>query len=204
MAKYRTKKGDTLRSLSKKYGVKRKKLRKLNPDMKFGKAKSKGGKGFKKFDKDTVLKLGKGVGQPFWKSEVLQDPTYAAFDRNFEYNRSKVHDEFLALKDKLARDLVRQDARYDQQRVEGTRGVNRSMDNRGLYRSGQRHMGLGRMNNKIDFEREQYVSGQGEVREEGRRKKQEAIGDLKRQRAEERLGARSRLTARDAETKYGI
>jgi len=143
-------------------------------------------------------------GMPKWKAELYEDPAYAAFDRNFEYNRSKVQDSFINLKNRLKRDLLRQDTRYDQQRVEGERGIDRSMENRGLYRSGQRHVGIGRMNNKIDFEREHFISGQGEAREEGRRAKQDAIGSLKRQRAEERINARSRLTDRDATTKYGI
>ncbi len=196
MAKYRTSKKDTLRSLAEKYGVTRKRLRDLNPDTKFGK------KGKKKLGGGDILRLGKGVGTPMWRSEVLQDPTYAAFERQFEYNRGKLGSDFVALKDKLKRDLQRQEGIYDQQRIQGHRGIDESMDNRGIFRSGQRHVERGQLSNRIDDTRQRFIDSQGETREEGRRAKREGISSLKRQRAEERVNARSRLTDRDATTKY--
>ncbi len=45
MAKYVASQGDTLKSLAKKYGLTRKRIRALNPDLKFGKGKKFGGKG---------------------------------------------------------------------------------------------------------------------------------------------------------------
>jgi len=200
MGKTRTKKGSTLRKLSKKYGVKGKTLRELNPDMKgqWGK------KGKKKLDKDTMIRLGKGVGIAPWRAELLEDPTYAAFDRNFEFNRDSVHDSFQRLKDRQRIDLTRQDARFDKQRIDNTRQIDRGMEDRGLYRSGQRGIETGRMNNDIDVSRREFTGQQKDARIAGRQAKQEALGALKRNRAEERIGARSRLTERDAQTKYGF
>lgn len=204
MAKYTTKKKDTLKSLAEKWGVTRKRLRELNPDVKFGKSKKKGGKGFKKLDPGQVLKLGKGVGVPQWKAELLEDPTYAAFDRQFDYNRSKLQSDFIALKDRLKRDLERQEGVFQEQERQGLEGIDRSMENRGLYRSGQRGIERGELSNRIADSRQRFIDTQGETREEARRAKREGIADLKRRRAEERLQARTRLTQRDAETKFMV
>lgn len=199
MARYRTTKKDTLRKLAKKYGVTRKRLRQLNPDVKFGK---KGGR--KKIGADTVLKLGKGVGTPFWRSEIMQDPTYAAFDRQFDYNRGNIRSDFLALKEKQKVDLMRQDVNFENSRRVGLQGVDRSMDNRGVFRSGQREVQRGEVRDNVARARTQFIDQQGDTLRKARVDKQRAIGDLKRRRAEERVAARTRLTDRDAETKYGI
>lgn len=204
MAKYRAKKGDTLKKLAKKYGVSRKQLRELNPDIKFGKAKKKGGKGFKNIDKDTLLRLGKGVGQPIWKSEILQDPGYAAFDRNFEYNRSKLQDAFLTYRDQQKVDRERAMADFLDQQTKSARNIDTNASQRGMFRSGQRHVSHGRLQNDMDRLRGKFDASQADSLEEARRRKREGIGDLKRKRAEERLSARDRLTMRDAETKYGF
>lgn len=203
MAKYSAGKKDTLKSLAEKYGVTRKRLRSLNEDISFGKSKKKGGEGFKSL-KGQEIRLGKGVGTPKWRSEILADPTYAAFERQFDYNRGKLGSDFIALKNRLGRDLQRQQGIYDQQLIEGQRGVDETMDNRGLFRSGQRHIDRGRVKNNIDDQRQRFIDTQGETREEARRQKREAIADLKRQRGEQRLQARDRLTMKDAETKYGF
>lgn len=202
MAKYQAGKKDTLAALAEKYGVTRKRLRELNPDVKFGKAKKKGGQGFQDLAGQTI-RLGKGVGQPMWRAEILEDPTYAAFERQFEFNRGRLGSDFLALKDRIMRDRVRQQGIYDQQFAEGLRGINQSMENRGLFRSGMRSVEEGRLKNRIDDTRQRFIDNQNETVEEARRQKREGISDLKRQRAEERLGARTRLTDRDAQTKYG-
>lgn len=202
MAKYTTGKKDTLKSLAEKYGVTRKRLRELNPDVTFGKSKKFGGKGFKTLDPDQVLRLGAGIGVPEWRSEILEDPSYAAFDRQFDYNRSKIQSDFIALKDRLKRDLQRQEGVYQDQTRQGLEGIDQSMENRGLFRSGQRGIKRGELQNRIADQRQRFIDSQGETREEARRTKREGIADLKRRRAEERLGARTRLTDRDATTKF--
>lgn len=201
MAKYLAKKGDTLKKLAKKYGVKRKTLRELNPDMKFGKAKSKGGEGFAKL-KGEEIRLGEGVGTPMWKTELLQDPKYAGFLRKFDFDRDVLGDQFQALKDRQARELVRKDVEFDNQLIDNHQRINENADSRGLFRSGQRHIDRGDATSKMALKRQSYVDSQGEAREEGRRAKREGIAELKRKRSEERLGARERLSVRDAETEY--
>lgn len=180
MAKYVASEGDTLKSLAKKYGLTRKRIRALNPDMVFGKGKKYGGKGFRDLDGRTI-RLGKAVSRKDIDSEnqfqrpqdmgptdrmgeILQDPKYAAFLRNYDYDIAKIRSDFTSLGDRLDRDLVRQDALYDQQRTEGLRGVDRSMENRGLFRSGQRHMNRGRVVNDIDMARQRYRDDVGERR----------------------------------------
>ena len=137
-----------------------------------------------------------------WRAEVLQDPTYAAFERQFEYNRSKIGSDFIALKERLKRDAERYDVKHRMDRRDGLQGINKSMENRGLYRSGQRHTERGDLKNRFSMNRQNFRDEQGERREEARRNKREGIADLKRDRAEERLDARSRLTDRDATTEY--
>ncbi len=218
MAKYVASQGDTLKSLAKKYGLTRKRIRALNPDLKFGKGKKLGGKGFKDLSEQTI-RLGKAVerdaidpGNQYTreharrdrKAELLQDPKYAAFLRNFDHDISTARGDFTSFSDRLDRDLERQDVLYDQQRTDGLRGVDRSMDNRGLFRSGQRGMERGRVINDIDLARQRHQDDVGERRLSAQRDRDTAVGDLRRARDEERLGARERLTMRDAETRFGF
>lgn len=139
---------------------------------------------------------------PEWKSELLADPTYAAFERQFEYNRGKLGSDFIALKERLKRDRQRQKGVWQQQRKQGLQGINESMENRGLFRSGQRHLERGELKNRIADQRQRFIDQQGETREEARRTKRESISNLKRQRAEERVNARARLSDKDATTKF--
>lgn len=214
MAKYRTTKGDTLKSLAKRYGVKRKTLRELNEDVQFGGAKKKGHKGFQKLDKGTILKLGADVkrkdldprnqvrpGQ-LRRAELLQDPKYAAFLRNFDYDRSMLRSDFAADRAAEYRELDRMGSEWDYQLDENLRGVDRAMANRGVFRSGQRHLERGRSVNDIDRLRQRYRDQMNERILSGQRTRDRGIADLKRARDEERLGARERLTLRDAETEY--
>ena len=211
MAKHVGSQGDTLKSLAKRYGLTRKRIRTLNPDVKFGKGKKFGGKGFKDLD-GQMLRLGKTIkrsdideGNRYDRtSEILQDPKYAAFLRNYDYDIAKIRSDFTSLGDRLDRDIERQGAMFDQQRIDGLRGVDRSMENRGLFRSGQRHMERGRTINNIEMARQRYNDDVGERRLSAQRDRDTRIADLGRARDEERLGARERLTMRDAETRYGF
>ena len=200
MAKYTAKQGDTLRKLAKKYGVTRKELRELNPDVKFGKGKKKGGKGFKDLG-DQEIRLGPGVGPRGGK--LLQDPKYSAFLRNFDYQRDKLQSDFIEFKNRQSRDLARQEPLWARQREDAFRGIDTGAENRGLYRSGQRLLDRGRANSALMQQRQGYIDAQGEAREEARRTKQSGIADLKRRKAEEKLQAGERLTMRDANIEYG-
>lgn len=202
MAKYVGKKGDTLGKLARRYGLTKKQLRKLNPDVKFGKRKSKGGKGFRAL-KGQEIRLGKGVGQPRWKAELLQDPKYSAFLRQFDYDKDKLNNDFIETKNRQARDLARQEDIFREDLINRHRGIDRDSSSRGMFRSGERARTRGRATNELNAERQRFIDIQGEDREEARRNKREAIAGLKRDKMEEKLAARERLTLRDANTEYG-
>ena len=142
------------------------------------------------------------AGVPKWKAKLLQDPKYAAFLRKFDFDRDVLHDNFQALKDRQKRELARQDVTFDRDLTRNLEGVDRATDNRGMFRSGQRHLDRGTATSDMALARQRYVDEQGENREAGRRAKREGIASLKRSRSEERLGARERLSMRDAETEY--
>lgn len=205
MAKYTAEAGDTLAKLARRYGVKRRSLRELNPDLKFGKGKKAGGQGWRDLD-GQELRLGKGVGmgKPGWKGVLMQDPKYAAFLRNFDVQRDLTQDRFLQLRDRQNRELERMEPVWSRQREDAFRNVDRSMDSRGVFRSGQRHIERGLRESAIAQARQGYIDQQGEAREAARRSKKEELMGLKRSKMEEKLGARTRLSERDAQTRYGF
>lgn len=197
MGRYVAKKNDTLAKIARRYGVDRKTLRKLNKDTKFGKA------GNWKDIKGEELRLGKGVGQPQWKAELMQDPKYAAFQRQFAFDYDKIKDDFIRLRQRQGRDLARMEPVWQRQREDAFRNIDQSFGSRGLYRTGARVLGRGRADSSITQARQGYIDAQGEALEQARYDKHAALNQLKRNRSNERLATRERLALRDAETKYG-
>jgi len=204
MAKYTTSKKDTVASLAEKYGVTRKRLRDLNADTLGHKGDDHRIGRDQAIGKGTSLRLGNGVGQPQWKAQLLEDPTYAAFERQFTFNRGKLGSDFIALKEKRKRDSLRQMAMYDEQEKAGLTNIDESAENRGMFRSGRRHVDRGDLVNRMDDTRQRYTDQGNEAIEAGRRAKREGITALKNSRSEARLDARSRLSDRDAQTKFGF
>lgn len=199
MAKYRTSKGDTLKSLAKQYGVTRKRLRNLNPDFDFGNKK----RGFNKIKKGSLMRLGKGVGTPLWQSEILQDPTYDAFLRSKNYNTGRLNSDFETLKTDLDVKLKRQDNIYANNRIQGMRGIDQSASSRGMYRSGARGRERNRFDERATSTLNTFVNRQSDLRDAGRRKMEAGEGDWTRKDTDAKQAARTRLTDRDAQTKYG-
>ena len=205
MAKYVGKKKDTLRKLAKRYGVTRKSIREMNPDMKFGKAKDNGGKGFKRLGGEEI-RLGKGIGPGSMRARLLQDPKYAAFLRKFDYDRDKIRSDFIDEYGKDGQqsiDLARMEPIWNRQLSDTQRNTDRASDAQGMYRSGQRLLERGRNSSLANQQRQGYIDRQGDERTNAIQAKREALSGMKRTKMEEKKSTRERLTMRDATTKYG-
>ena len=203
MAKYTTTKNDTLRSLAARFGVTTKALRTGNVATMKG---DWGGKGKKKLTLGTVIKLGTGVGRgQARRAELLTDSSYAAFLRQYKSSRDSVKSTFQALKDQqddvdLPRFVVNNDRVTDRNLGD----INEESDSRGMFRSGERERDRATEEGDSTMRYTNFTGDQSSELERERRKKQDTLTGMKLARAEERVDARSRITDREATTKYGL
>ena len=203
MAKYTTTKNDTLRSLAARFGVTTKALRTGNVATMKG---DWGGKGKKKLTPGTVIKLGTGVGRgQARRAELLTDSSYAAFLRQYKSSRDSVKSTFQALKDqqKLV-DLPRFVVNNDRVTDRNLGDINEESDSRGMFRSGERERDRATEEGDSTMRLTNFTGDQSSELERARREKANVLAGMRLSRAEERVDARSRITDREATTKYGL
>lgn len=223
MAKYKVKSGNTLKQIARRNGISIARLKKLNP-----------GLTKKTLTPGKRIKLGKGVGgrntsrggssttgpqakdlapSPEAKAaarqekrtvRLMQDPAYAAFMRQMGFDESEIESNLTALKASYDRQIVRQTPIFADQRLKAETAANRSADNRGLFRSGQRLFDVADRQSQVDLTEEQFRTGIQDSKLEASVDRDKKLNTLERMRQEEAVSARDRLTSEDAQTKYGF
>jgi len=202
MAKYTTTKNDTLRSLAARFGVTTKALRTGNVATMKG---NWGGKGKKKLTPGTVIKLGAGVGRgQARRAELLTDSSYAAFLRQYKSSKDSVKSTFQALKDQQDVDLTRFNVNNDRVTDRNLVDIDEEADSRGMFRSGERGRDRATEAGDSAMRFTNFTGDQSSELERARRKKQDTLAGMRLARGEERIDARSRITDREATTKYGL
>jgi hypothetical protein len=132
---------------------------------------------------------GKSVTEP-----LLADQGFAKFMRGQQFNESQIQSSLQAAQEAAARRISGQAGVYDQQRTDARRGTNQGYESRGMFRSGGRLGALHRGQTSIDRNQTTFESGIGEAKAQMERDAAQKIAGGRRQRAEEELGARDRLT----------
>ena len=129
---------------------------------------------------------------------LLADQSYAAFMRRMQFDESQIQSSLQAAQEAAVRRIQGQAGIYDKQREQGAKGVDQGFESRGMYRSGGRLNALNESRMGIDVQQRQFESGVQESKAQMERDAASKISDMRRQRAEEELSARDRLTTRSA------
>lgn len=125
---------------------------------------------------------------------LLEDPTYAAFDRARRTQALQVQNDL----DKSQADLATQrriaGVKFDSAQREGLQTANDLAESRGMFRSGGRLQARGEVTRDVQQARSEnelnYVTGRRDLQDNANRQ----IQDLSRERDEQELAARTRLT----------
>lgn len=130
--------------------------------------------------------------------DLLADQQYNTFLRKMQFDESEIQSGLVAAKEAARRRIDAQSGLYDQQRMQGARGVDDSFEARGMYRSGGRLKSLNENRMGIDRQQAQFESGIHSQSAEAERQAAGKIAEMRRNRAEQELAARDRLTLRSA------
>lgn len=133
---------------------------------------------------------------------VMKDPAYAAFARRAQLQEAEAQNDLAAFRDEATSAMRLQAGRYDQQRQDVARGHDRDFESRGMFRAGERIKRTADDQARVTFEQQNYELGQRSALAQRERATASTIAALKRQRAEEAVSARQRLTQRAAERAY--
>jgi len=131
---------------------------------------------------------------------TLSDPTFSAFLRNQGVRESEIQSEQAALVDRIARQRNLGSLGYDLQQEQAEKGTDTSWENRGLYASGGRLAELADRRRAIDVERAKFNTSLSDEQTGSDREAAQRIAELRRQRDEQELAARQRLTLGQTES----
>lgn len=137
-------------------------------------------------------------------ARLMQDTGFAAFMRQMGMDASEIENAFLDIKEDLRADRQKQMPLYADQALKAEQRENQSAEASGMFRSGQRLRDVADAVNAVDVNRQDFLDGLRESRREARETKNAGLASLERNRAEEEIAAAERLTARDAQTRFGV
>jgi hypothetical protein len=139
-------------------------------------------------------KRGESVTAP-----LLADNQFSAWMRGQQMNESTIQSNLQAAQEAANRRIHGQAGIYDRQRKQSERSTNQGYESRGMYRSGGRLNKVHDNRLGIDLQQRQFEDGINESKAQMERDAGSKVGDIRRQRAEQELGARDRLTQRSVE-----
>jgi len=128
--------------------------------------------------------------------DLLADQGFAAFMRKMQFDESTIQSSLQAAQEAAQRRITGQAGQYDYQRRASEEGVNQGFESRGMYRSGGRLGKVHEGRTNIDRAQTEFESGIHEATAKMETDAASSIANLRRERAEQELGARDRLTQR--------
>lgn len=131
-----------------------------------------------------------------------QDPAYLAFLRQQGVQESDLVGEAAYRIAGLQRQRARQLPRFDDRMREEPERISDDFENRGFLRSGANMVAQARSRRDILRDRGDFEAGIGDSISDLNRTAAMGVADLRRQRAEEELNARSRVALAGAEAGY--
>ena len=141
--------------------------------------------------------LGPGAG-PSVKAPLLADQSYAAFMRKMKFDESQIQSSLQAAQEAARRRITGQAGIFDKQQQTGERNINSSFEGR-QNRSGGRLSRIGESDAAVGRSRTEFGNQIGEATAQMERDAASSIASLRREDAEQQLGARDRLTQRSAQ-----
>lgn len=128
--------------------------------------------------------------------ELFNDPAYAAFARTQRIRQAQLEAERAQRLSDIARQRQIMNLGFDRQRKQAVEDVNQGFANRGMYRSGARVAKLAEETQDLDLRRQtselQFSGQEADIN----RTIADSIGELSRQRDEQEIAARNRITDR--------
>ena len=128
---------------------------------------------------------------------LLADQSYAAYLRGMQFNESQIQSSLQAAQEAAARKIQGQRPTWDQQRTDGAQNIDSGYERR-QNRSGKRLVDLNKQRSAVDNSQLQFETGINEAKGQMERDAAANIASLRRERAEQEIGARDRLTMRSA------
>lgn len=138
-------------------------------------------------------RLGPAAG-PSVVAPLMADQDYGAFLRKMQFDESSIQSSLQAAQEAARRRIAGQAGQYDTQRIQAERGVNNSFESRGMSRSGGRLKQQSETRTAIDLGQRQFEDQVYEGSAAAEREAATRIADMRRERAEQELNARTRLT----------
>lgn len=131
-------------------------------------------------------------------ADLLADSQFSRFLRRMQFDESSIQSSLQAAQEAARRRINSQAGQFDIQREQSSSNIDDDFESRGLFRSGGRLAKLAESGNLISTSQRQFEDSTRGGIAEMERQAAGQIGDLRRQRAEEELDARDRLTIRSA------
>lgn len=212
MARYTVQQHARLRDIAYSAGISVDRLLKLNPQLLDENQNVK--------DDITGLELKLGKGNEIDRSKLrerlaprrqearnerlMQDTGFAAFMRQMGFDATEIENSFLATKEELKAQRMKQMPLFADQAMKEEERVNQSAEASGMFRSGQRLADVSDAVTQVDVRRQDFLDGLRETRRTAREEKNRGLAALERERAEQEIAAAERLTQRDAQTRFGV
>jgi hypothetical protein len=133
---------------------------------------------------------------------ATQDAAYMAFLRQMGAEEANIKNEIQARVETSQRAVNRAAAGYSQQKKEATRNTALGYEDRGFTGGGIAAKAVDEAGAKVDYDRQQYESGETDAIQEANRKAQVQLSDLARQRTEQEFAARRRIGEGRAQQVY--
>lgn len=130
---------------------------------------------------------------------LLDDAAYSAYDRYRRQRQSKILADRTARQAEMQRDAELARGQLDDQLSQGYRSISRNYGNRGLTRSGGYVNSRAELAGQIQDKRNKLESDLAAGQSDLLRSSEDQLAELSRQRDEQEIAARSRLTQRSIE-----
>lgn len=144
---------------------------------------------------DLVKAMREAAGM---SNELFADSAYTAFDRQRRHRELEIESDRLARTAALQRQRQVAGAEFDRQRDLGLSAIDREAESRGAYRTGGRLRKRGELVQRIAGERSRSELSSIDQEAELNRQAAAQVADLSRQRDEQEVAARRRLTQKSA------
>jgi len=135
-----------------------------------------------------------GVTGPAVNPDLTKDQTYAAYLRQMQFDEAGIQTSLDRARTNAQAAIAAQSPLFDQQRAQAQDNVNDSFESRGMFRSGGRLAAGAESRNAIDTNQRQFETGQNQSIADAEFSASQDIASLRRQKAEQEVAARNRLT----------
>ncbi len=128
------------------------------------------------------------------QQDIMKDDQYSAFLRRMQFDESQIESNLAAQREAIQRQQGIRAGEFDWQRFQSNQAIDRDFQNRGLHLAGRRVQDREQASATITQNQLQYENEQSERQAALARDAATRIADGRRERQEQELAARRRLT----------